>query len=398
MIDSLLRAFGLRIGRFTSPHLHVDHRADRTRGTPDRRSSASWRRTTTSRPTSTSSTPGTSTPLSFFEVLMAMAFAAFADAPVDVAVVEVGLGGTWDCHQRRRRPVAVVTPIGARPPGTSAHTIEEIAGEKAGIIKPGAYGGPRAAARSRPPRSCCAAAVEVDAIVAREGLEFGVLSRDIAVGGQQLTLRGLAGTYGDVFLPLLRRAPGAQRGRARWPRSRRSSAAAQAELDDGRRASRVRRRDPRPGASRWSDAHPTVLSTPRTTRPAPRRLRGRRRGVLRVRPARRCRRSDGRQGRAGDPRGVRAGPRRGRHHAARRRRAPWTADELGAVAVDVFGIDRVEVVPLLDDAIERRSTLAEEAGDHLGGCRRAGHRVDRDRRRGPCPAAGLRSRGLTADC
>ena len=130
-----------------------------------------------------------------------MAFAAFADAPVDVAVIEVGMGGTWDATNVADGAVAVVTPISIDHTRYLGNTVEEIAAEKAGIIKPGAVAvlaqQPLAAAEVLLRR-----AAEVGATVAREGLEFGVIQPELAVGGQPLTLRGLAGEYGDLLLPL----------------------------------------------------------------------------------------------------------------------------------------------------------------------------------------------------
>ena len=142
-------------------------------------------------------------PLSFFEVLTGMAFAVFADAPVDVCVLEVGMGGTWDNstnvadgavrhHAHRPRPHRVPR----RHRGTTSPT------DKAGIIKPGAV----AVLAQQPPEAAEALlrrAAEVGATVAREGLEFGVLGRELAVGGSRcLTLQGLLGDYHDLFLPL----------------------------------------------------------------------------------------------------------------------------------------------------------------------------------------------------
>jgi folylpolyglutamate synthase/dihydrofolate synthase len=139
--------------------------------------------------------------LSFFEVLTGMMFAAFADAPVDVAVIEVGLGGRWDATNVADGAVAVIGPVAMDHMQYLGDTIEEIAAEKAGIIKPGAVAilaqQPVAAAEV-----LLAHAAAVGASVAREGIEFGVLSREMAVGGQQLVLQGLRGTYPDVYLPL----------------------------------------------------------------------------------------------------------------------------------------------------------------------------------------------------
>jgi dihydrofolate synthase/folylpolyglutamate synthase len=141
-------------------------------------------------------------PLSFFEVVTVMAYATFADAPVDVAVVEVGMGGTWDATNVAAAQVAVVTPIGLDHQAYLGDTLAAIAGEKAGVIRPGAL----AVVAQQPLEAAevllrrCA---EEGATVAREGLEFGVLTRTVAVGGQVLSLQGLGGTYDEVFLPLL---------------------------------------------------------------------------------------------------------------------------------------------------------------------------------------------------
>jgi dihydrofolate synthase/folylpolyglutamate synthase len=140
-------------------------------------------------------------PLSFFETVVAMAYAAFADAPVDVAVVEVGMGGEWDATNVADAAVAVVTPIGIDHAQYLGTTPEDIAVEKAGIIKPGAIA-VLAEQAPGPAEVLLRRCAEVGATVVREGLEFGVVSRVPAVGGQMLTLQGLHGQYDDVFLPL----------------------------------------------------------------------------------------------------------------------------------------------------------------------------------------------------
>jgi dihydrofolate synthase/folylpolyglutamate synthase len=147
--------------------------------------------------------------MSKFEVVTAMAFAAFADAPVDVAVVEVGLGGRWDATNVVNAPVAVITPISVDHTEYLGDTIADIAGEKAGIIKK--------SSESLDPVDTVAVigrqvdeamevllaqSVRADAAVAREDSEFAVLGRQVAVGGQLLRLQGLGGVYPDLFLPL----------------------------------------------------------------------------------------------------------------------------------------------------------------------------------------------------
>ena len=193
MIDALLRERGLRTGRFTSPHLVSMRERICIDGEPvDPERFVTLYQEILPYVQLTDERHGV--PLSFFEVLTGMAFAAFADAPVDVAIVEVGLGGTWDATNVADGVVAVVGPVAID------HT-QEIAAEKAGIIKPGALA--VLAQQSLPAAEVLLRRVsETGATVAREGIEFGVLERDIALGGQQLTLRGLNGTYPDVFLPL----------------------------------------------------------------------------------------------------------------------------------------------------------------------------------------------------
>jgi dihydrofolate synthase/folylpolyglutamate synthase len=151
--------------------------------------------------------------MSKFEVLTAMAFAAFADAPVDVAVIETGLGGRWDATNVVDAPVAVITPISLDHTDFLGDTIAAIAGEKAGIIArqqpdlvPADTDPSTVAVIGRQPAEAMevlmAQAVTADAAVAREDSEFALLGRQVAVGGQLLELRGLGGVYSDIFLPL----------------------------------------------------------------------------------------------------------------------------------------------------------------------------------------------------
>ncbi|HEX3899141.1 MAG TPA: folylpolyglutamate synthase/dihydrofolate synthase family protein [Mycobacteriales bacterium] len=200
MADQLLRELGLRTGRHTSPHLeHVTERicVDGDPLTAERfvelyDEIAPYAEVVDGRHPDR---------VTFFELLTAMSFAAFADAPVDVAVVEVGLGGRWDATNVINAPVAIVTPISLDHIGILGDTIEEIAGEKAGLIHPGATvisaPQPDVAARVLAER-----AQEVGATILREGVDFGVRSRNVAIGGQVLELQGLAGVYDEIFLPL----------------------------------------------------------------------------------------------------------------------------------------------------------------------------------------------------
>jgi dihydrofolate synthase / folylpolyglutamate synthase len=139
--------------------------------------------------------------MTYFEVVVCLAFAAFADSPVDVAVVEVGLGGVWDATSVADGTVAVITPVSLDHTRLLGSTVEEIATEKAGIIKPGAIAvvGVQEDEAMRVVADRCE---EVGATLQAEGVSFGVLEREVGVGGQQISLRGLAGDYPDLFLPL----------------------------------------------------------------------------------------------------------------------------------------------------------------------------------------------------
>jgi dihydrofolate synthase/folylpolyglutamate synthase len=139
--------------------------------------------------------------MTFFEIITGMAFAAFADAPVDVAILEVGLGGTWDATNVADAEVAVITPIDLDHTHLLGNTVGEIAREKAGIIKPGTHailaGQPLEAAEVLLER--CA---EVGALPQREGIDFALIDRQIAVGGQLIRLNAAEGPVDDIFLPL----------------------------------------------------------------------------------------------------------------------------------------------------------------------------------------------------
>lgn len=200
MIEGLLGGFDLRTGRYTSPHVQSITERISLDGEPmdAERFVAAYEDIKPYVEMIDAQQPYR---LSFFEVLTGMAYAAFADAPVDVAVVEVGMGGSWDATNVIDSTVAVVTPISLDHTDRLGSTPGEIAVEKAGIIKQGAT-----VILAQQPVDAAQVmlkkAVAADATVAREGMEFGVVSREIAVGGQLLTLRGLGGEYDNIFLPL----------------------------------------------------------------------------------------------------------------------------------------------------------------------------------------------------
>jgi dihydrofolate synthase / folylpolyglutamate synthase len=200
MLDALLSRIGLRVGRYTSPHLQWATERISLDGapiSPERYAEAYH----DIEPYVALVDAGSPVPMSKFEVLTGMALAAFADAPVDVAVVEVGLGGSWDATNVVDGAVAAITPVAVDHVNYLGSDIAGIAAEKAGIIKPGSV----AVLALQPPevaRVIAARSAEMDATVAQEGMEFGVLHRDIAACGQQLRLQGLGGVYDEVFLPL----------------------------------------------------------------------------------------------------------------------------------------------------------------------------------------------------
>ncbi len=200
MIDALLRALDLRTGRFTSPHLQRMNERISVDGEPldDEAFVDAYADVAVYADLVDRDQPHR---LSFFEMLVAMAYAAFADAPVDVAVVEVGMGGAWDATSVADADVAVVTPIDVDHASYLGDTPADIAVEKAGIIKPGG----RLVLAAQPAEvleTMLGRAAEVGAPVVLEGADFGVESRVAAVGGQQFTIQGVKGRYEDILLPL----------------------------------------------------------------------------------------------------------------------------------------------------------------------------------------------------
>ncbi|GAB2456071.1 bifunctional folylpolyglutamate synthase/dihydrofolate synthase [Streptosporangium sandarakinum] len=199
MIETILRERNLRVGRFTSPHLISMRERISVDGAP--LSEERFAEVYEDVLPYLEMIDAKGRRLSFFETLTAMAFVAFADAPVDVAVIETGMGGSFDATNVADGAVAVITPISLDHMDYLGPDVETIAGEKAGIIKPGAMA---VLAQQQLPAAevLMRRAAEVGATVAREGLEFGVLGRELAVGGQLLHLKSLKGTYDEVLLPL----------------------------------------------------------------------------------------------------------------------------------------------------------------------------------------------------
>lgn len=364
MVDDLIRALGLRTGRFTSPHVE----------------SITERITIDGEPVSeerfvelyyevapyvgvVDRTVGR--PMSFFEYITGMGFAAFADAPVDAAILEVGMGGSWDATNMADAAVAVVTPIAVDHRRYLGDRPADIAVEKSGIIKPGSFA-ILAQQSLDVAEVLLRRAVEVEATVAREGIEYGVVNRTPGVGGQLLVLRGLFGEYHDVFLPL--------HGAHQAHNAACALAAAEAfsgggdliDIDIVREALgqaksparlEVIRRSPAiviDAAHNPHGAQATAEAVQESFSFAP--LIGLV-GVMRDKDA---------EGLLAAFEPIMAAIVCTQNSTDR----AMPAAELGEIAIGIFGTDRVEVVPRLDDAIERATGLAETAGalsDEFGG-------------------------------
>lgn len=358
MVDALLRSTGLRVGRFTSPHLESITERITIDGQPlsPERFAAAYDEVI---PYVEVVDSQHEIPMSFFEVLTAMAFSVFADTPVDVAVIEVGLGGSWDATNMADGQVALITPIDLDHTRLLGPTVTDIAKEKAGIIKPGATV-VTAVQPIEAATELAARAVAVDAVMAREGLEFGVVARAVAVGGQLLTLRGLRGVYEDVFVPLFGPYQAANAAGALAAVEAFLGAAPALDIDVVREGfAQVTS----PGRLEPVRSSPTVL-VDAAHNPA-----GMAATVEAVQDAFGFRKlvavvavlTDK------DAPGMLAAlePIAGTivvtQNSSPRR---LSADDLAALAVPVFGADRVEVSPRLDDALEAAIRLAEEdAGD-----------------------------------
>jgi len=204
MIERLIREHGLRTGLFTSPHLSSVTERIAVDGEPlsPERFVALWQDVVPYIHMVDQRSQADGGPrMSFFEVLTVMAFAAFADAPVDVAVIEVGMGGVWDATNVADADIAVITPISRDHERWLGHDLVDIAGEKAGIIKERSEL-VLAEQRSEVDGVVLAAAAERGVRVLREGVDLEVSTREVAVGGQVLALRTTGGLYTDIFLPL----------------------------------------------------------------------------------------------------------------------------------------------------------------------------------------------------
>ncbi|CAB4331592.1 MAG: dihydrofolate synthase [Actinobacteria bacterium] len=200
MIDSLLFEMGLRTGRFTSPHLetYLERITINGQNIDPKALVFSYNDIAAYLDLMDSKFEH---PISFFEAMTALAFAAFAEHPIDVGVIEVGMGGEWDATNVVDADVSVIMPINLDHTEYLGETLTEIAQTKAGIIKESGF---VVLAQQEPEaaKELLKRAAAMGADVAREGVEYSVLSRSLAVGGQLLTIQSSSDTYEDIFLPL----------------------------------------------------------------------------------------------------------------------------------------------------------------------------------------------------
>jgi dihydrofolate synthase/folylpolyglutamate synthase len=204
MIESILRAHGLRTGLLTSPHLVRVNERIVIDGEPISNESLvnNWQdiQPYVAMVDAELDAAGEAR-LTFFEAFTALAFASFADAPVDVAVIEVGMGGEWDSTNVGDGQVAVFTPISLDHTARLGSTISAIARTKSGIIKPAAS--VVSALQTADALAELERAAELtESTLSVQGTAFSLLSNAVAVGGQVIAVKGLAGTYSDLFLPL----------------------------------------------------------------------------------------------------------------------------------------------------------------------------------------------------
>lgn len=359
IVDALLTGLELRTGRYTSPHLQLATERIGIDGAPI--SPAGYVEAYRDVAPYVSIVDSQSdVKMSKFEVLTGMAFAAFADAPVDAGVVEVGLGGSWDATNVADAKVAVICPVALDHAEYLGTDLAGIAREKAGIIKPESIV-VMASQPAEAQQEIMNRIAEVDATVAREGQEFGVLERTVAVGGQLLKLQGLGGVYDEIFLPLHGEHQARNAALALAAVEAFFGAGAERQLD----VERIRSAFASvivPGRLERVRAAPTVLvdaaHNPHGTRALADALSSEfsfRKLVAVV-------------GVLGDKdaRGILAELEPVVEELVLTRNSSPRSldpDELAGIALDIFGQDRIMVEPRLDNAVEQAIQLAEETDD-----------------------------------
>ncbi|WP_442903501.1 bifunctional folylpolyglutamate synthase/dihydrofolate synthase [Glutamicibacter sp. HZAU] len=204
MIESLLMAHDLRTGRYSSPHLISVTERIAIDGAPvdDGTFVRVWDEISPFLEiVDAELVERGENKLTYFEAVTILAFAVFAEVPVDVVVLEVGLGGITDATNVADADVSVITPISLDHTDLLGDTPGEIAEEKVGILKPGGY-----LVSSVQPVDAAdvllARARELDVPAAFDTLDFKLLDRQHGVGGQLLSIQGQAARYDEIFLPL----------------------------------------------------------------------------------------------------------------------------------------------------------------------------------------------------
>ena len=200
MVDQLLANLGYRVGRYTSPHLESFTERISIKGgsISEVEMIKTYEDINLYLDLIDSRQPH---PISYFEALTAMAFVAFAEHPVDIAVIEAGMGGQWDATNVISSAVSVMTPIGFDHMEYLGNTLEEIAQTKAGIFKPESNV-VLAAQSAQVAKLLLAQVAKVSAQPFRQGVEFALKNRALAVGGQLISIQGVQGDYDEIFLPL----------------------------------------------------------------------------------------------------------------------------------------------------------------------------------------------------
>ena len=202
MIASMLEAAGLTPGAYSSPHLQDVRERIRIAGQAISRDDLA-RHIGYLQPFLDVVDGRHADSVTFFEVLTALAYLHMADVPVDVGVIEVGMGGTWDATNVLDAAVAVLLRV-AVDHRELGDTPEAVAGEKAGIITAGAH----VVTAEQEPAVLEVITRRVDEVGAQlkvAGTDFELLGRTPAVGGQQIDLQGVRGTYNEIYLPLFGR-------------------------------------------------------------------------------------------------------------------------------------------------------------------------------------------------
>ena len=204
VIEVLCRSYGITTGLFTSPSLNSITERIQLNGAPlsEELFVRAFNDTSYFFDLADAQALNNGTdPVTMFEAMTALAFAAFADAPVDIMIFEVGMGGTWDATNVVAPAVSVITPVGMDHMDYLGDTLAEIAAEKAGIIKQAVP----VVLSAQPDEAQVVLkerATELEAPMLAEEIDFFVTDQALAVGGQLVTVQTPAAVYPDLYLPI----------------------------------------------------------------------------------------------------------------------------------------------------------------------------------------------------